>query len=54
MNTKSKKPYLIAFSIALNSCCMFKEGSWAPLPSCENAEKHAAKKSEMMRTQNAE
>ena len=29
----------IAFTLLLSSCCIFKKGSWAPLPSCKHAEK---------------
>jgi len=30
---------LLAFTLFFSSCCIFKKGSWDPLPSCKHAEK---------------
>ncbi|MEM9023377.1 MAG: hypothetical protein AAGB22_06530 [Bacteroidota bacterium] len=29
---------LLCAMLALNGCCIFRKGSWAPLPSCKHVE----------------
>ena len=35
---------LLSASFALGGCCAFKEGAWAPLPSCKHADEYQQEK----------